>query len=175
MRNIFLIASLLLALPLFAQNKTINAANSSVNFMITNAGLEVEGKFSEISGTVQFDASDLNSSKFTANVRVSSIDTEIEMRDDHLKSEDYFDVAKYPLMKFESTAISGKEGNYKVTGKLTIKDVTKTISFPFSTYSKDGSLHLKGTFEIDRRDYNVGGNSWIMGDDVTVTLDIASK
>lgn len=165
----------MLALPLFAQNKTINAAESQVNFTITNAGLEVEGKFTEISGTVQFDPSNLSSSKFSATVRVSSIDTEIEMRDDHLKSEDYFDVAKYSTMKFVSTSITGKAGAYKVTGKLTIKDVTETITFPFSTYAKDGATHLKGTFVIDRRDYNVGGNSWIMGDDVTVNLDIASK
>lgn len=175
MRNLLMIASFILALPLFAQNKTINAAESQVNFMITNAGLEVEGKFTKISGTIQFDPSNLSRSKFKASVRVSSIDTEIEMRDDHLKSEDYFDVAKYSTMKFESTSITGKTGAYKVTGELTIKDVTKTISFPFSTYSKGGAIHLKGSFVIDRRDYNVGGNSWILGDDVTISLDITSK
>jgi polyisoprenoid-binding protein YceI len=175
MRNLILVASFMLALPLFAQNKTINAAESSVTFTITNAGLEVEGKFTEITGNVQFDPSNLSSSKISATVRVSSIDTEIEMRDDHLKGKDYFEVAKYPNMKFVSKSISGNDGAFKVTGELTIKDVTETISFPFSTYTKNGSTHLKGSFEIDRRDYNVGGNSWIMGDVVKVNLDIVVK
>lgn len=175
LRNLILLIAILLYLPLSAQNKGIDNSKSSVSFIIKNAGIEVEGKFKTISGSVDFDEKNPSSGKISATIRAESIDTEIEMRDKHIKDEDYFDVKKYPTLKFASTKIAGSNGKYSITGNLTIKDVTKPITFPFNVTAKNGQSFLKGQFVIDRRDYHVGGNSWVMGDDVIVKLEIATN
>ena len=169
------VLAILVALPLFAQNKAINASESSVSFKIKNAGMTVDGSFSGITGSITFDKNNLSSSKFDAQIRTSTINTEVNMRDKHLKAEDYFDVGKYPTMNFVSSSISKQGSSYKVTGKLTIKDVTKEISFPFTVSESTGKVELKGSFDINRRDYNVGDKSWMMSDDVTVDLVVAAK
>lgn len=174
MRNTFIALALLVALPLFAQNKTINASKSKVSFDIKNAGLNVEGSFTGISGTVNFDAANLGGSSVEATIDASTVNTGIDMRDKHLKEEDYFEVSKYPTLKFVSSAFAKSGSGYSVTGQMTIKDVTKTVTVPFTATTVGTTVTLKGTFEIDRRDYNVGGNSWIMGDEVKITLEVVA-
>lgn len=175
MRHTLFALALLVALPLYAQNKTISASKSKVTFNITNAGLNVEGSFAKISGSMNFDAANLSGSSVEANIDVSTINTGIDMRDKHLKEEDYFEVSKYPTMKFVSSSFAQSGSGYSVTGQLTIKDVTKTVTVPFTASSSGTSTTLKGTFEIDRRDYHVGGNSWIMGDDVEIILEVVAE
>ncbi|MGB0430833.1 MAG: YceI family protein, partial [Bacteroidia bacterium] len=75
MKNLLLIISLLVALPLYAQNGSISANKSTVSFTITNAGLDVDGKFTNITGSIVFDKNSLSNSKFTATIKVESIDT----------------------------------------------------------------------------------------------------
>jgi len=174
MRNTLFALALIVALPLYAQNKTINASKSKVEFTIQNAGLDVDGTFSKISGSVNFDAANLGAAKIEATVDVSTINTGIDMRDKHLREEDYFEVEKYPTMKFVSSSVAKSGSGYSVTGNLTIKDVTKTVTIPFTASTAGTAVTLKGTFEIDRRDYNVGGNSWIMGDDVEIKLEVVA-
>lgn len=174
MKNLVLALAILVALPFYAQSQSINNEASKVSFKIKNAGLTVDGRFDEISGQINFNAANPSASQFTAVIPTKSINTEVEMRDKHLREEDYFEVEKYPEMKFVSTSVSGANGKYEVTGKLTIKDVTKTITFPFESTQSAGKTVLKGSFVIDRRDYHVGGNSWIMGDDVTVMLEVVA-
>jgi len=175
MKNTLFALAMIVALPLYAQNKSIVAGDSKVEFTITNAGMDVEGSFSKVSGSVNLNPDNLAASKISATVEVSSISTGIDMRDNHLKEEDYFEVSKYPTMKFASTSFSKTSNGYKVTGNLTIKDVTKSVTIPFTVTNAGASTILKGSFEIDRRDYHVGGNSWIMGDDVEINLEIAAR
>lgn len=160
-----------LSIPAFAQ-APINDDKSEVKFSIKNAGVTVIGYFHEINGKINWNPDNPSLSSFKAIIPVKSIDTDIDMRDEHLRSNDYFEESKYPNMQFESTRIEKQGNGFLISGNLTIKDVTRTISFPFTVEKTVGGYRFNGSFVIDRRDFHVGGNSWIMGDDVTVMLEI---
>lgn len=146
----------------------INTSAAKVSFIIKNAGLNVDGEFSGLSGTINFDKENPSASKIEATIPVKSIDTGINKRDNHLRSEDYFEVETYPNIKFVSTSVSSTKDGYTVKGNFTIKKTTKSISIPF-TFENNVFV---GKFNIDRRDYEVGGNSWIMGDKVKISFEI---
>ncbi len=160
----------------WAQTDVQIHGESSVTFAIKNMGLTVEGTFKEFNGSIQFDPDKLWLSKFDVTLLSGSIKTGIELRDKHLKKEEYFDVSNYPKIHFVSTKIVelAKAGNYTLTGKLTIKKVTKEIRFDFTASKQGAGYLLRGEFLMDRRDYKVGGNSFSMGDEVKVFLSVAS-
>ncbi|MGB1206707.1 MAG: YceI family protein [Chitinophagales bacterium] len=148
---------------------TIDTTNSSATFSIVNMGLTVEGKFnSGVIGEVVFDKNDLSSSTIEAHIKTKSIDTGIEMRDNHLRNADYFEVEKYPKISFKSTEITKTSSGYIATGKFTMKDVTKTVKIPF-TYQNNT---FTGNFDVSRVAYHVGEKSWVMRDKVNVTFKI---
>ena len=148
---------------------------ASVKFYIKNAGLTVDGSLSGLSASVNFDPSDLTNSKITAAVKVNTIKTGIDARDTHLKSEDYFDAAKYPKIEMESTSFIKKDGNNFI-GKfnLSIKGKSKSISMPFSFDEANDKATFKGSFTIDRLDFGVGESSFVLSDDVKVKLTLNS-
>ncbi len=161
----------------------VDKDHTSVNFDISHFFSTVNGNFKEFDGTFYFDPDNLNVSKFTFNIPVSSIYTNNEKRDNHLKSDDFFNAAKYPNIKFESTGFEKKSGNnYVVNGKLTIKETTKNISVPFEYKGEMDHPMMEGTkilglafeTEIDRSDYNVGVGDWasdmVVGDTAEITI-----
>ena len=161
---------------LFAQSQTYTPtdAQSSVMFKIKNFGITVDGSFTGLSGAIQFDPNQLSSSKFEVTVNTASIDTGIELRNKHLKKEDYFDVKTYPQMKFISTKIeSGAGEKFTITGKLTIKKITKEIKFDFTASKNATGYKFEGEFPLNRRDYNVGDSSFSMADDLKVFLTVS--
>ncbi len=137
--------------------------HSSFNFNIKHMGISfVQGRFDKFEGNVVTKAEDLTNAKFDFAVNTASVNTGVEMRDNHLKSADFFDVEKFPTMKFESKSIKKLKGNtYQLTGKLTIKDVTKpvTVTAVYGGQTKDQQgnekLGFQTTFKINRLDYNV--------------------
>ena len=162
------IAALTLTVYGAALSWKINSAEAKVTFVIKNAGLNVEGGFSGLTGSVNFDPANPSSGKITASIATNTINTGINMRDKDLRTHHYLDVEKYPKISFTSTSISKTSNGYSATGKFTIKDVTKTVTIPFTF---DNNV-FKGKITIDRRDYHVGKNSWIMGDDVKISFEI---
>src|SRR5436309_520942 len=136
---------------------------SEIKFTIKNFGLNTTGSLNGLKGSIVFNPSDLASSSFSVSVDVNTINTGIDTRDSHLKKEEYFDAEKFPTINFVSTNITGNNNAYTVTGKLTMKGVTKVISFPFTTQNENGSLVLTGNFSIDRKDFGVGGSSAVLG------------
>ncbi|MBI3142967.1 MAG: YceI family protein [Bacteroidetes bacterium] len=175
MKNLMIISTLLLAFPVMAANRIISSASSTVGFEISNAGMAVDGKFTEVSGNIDIDPANLSAARVFATVKTASINTGIAMRDDHLRSKDYFDSDKFPSMTFVGSSCSIKDGVITLTGKLTIKDKSKIISMPVGTSTKGDLTIYSASFQIDRKEFGVGGNSWIMGDDVKVKLAIACK
>ncbi|WP_291728546.1 YceI family protein [Bernardetia sp.] len=158
----------------------INRANatviSSVTFKIKNAGITVDGSFKGFQGTVNFNPDDLASSKFDVSVAAKTVDTDNNKRDEHLRQDEYFGVEKHPKISMKSTSISKvSDGKYNATFELTIKGKTKSVSFPFSYSQTSRGYKLNGSFEIDRRDFGVGGSSWILSDDVKVFLNVEVK
>jgi polyisoprenoid-binding protein YceI len=151
---------------------------SVITFTVKNFGLNVDGTFSQLKGTIQFDPLALPNSSFDVSIESPSLDTGIDLRDKHLKKKDYLDVSRYTLLSFKSTSVAPgeKSGSYAVTGNLTIKDVTKEVQFPFTATVTGDGIAFVGKFKINRRDYNVGGKSISMGDTVDVQLEVfASK
>ena len=147
---------------------------SEVKFTIKNFGLNTSGSLNGLKGTLIFNAADVAASSFNVSVDVNTINTGIDARDSHLKKEDYFDAAKFPAISFVSTNISGSNNGYTVTGNLTIKGVTRTISFPFTVQNQAADIILTGNFSLNRKDFGVGGSSAVLGNNVDVSLKVVA-
>lgn len=148
----------------FAQSTwAIDPMHSSFNFNIKHMGISfVQGRFDKFDGNIVTPGADLANAKFNFTIDVNSIDTDVEARDNHLKSADFFDTAKFPAMTFVSTAAKKVKGNtYLVTGNLTIKDVTKpvavTVTYGGTTKDQQGNekMGFQTKFKINRLDYGV--------------------
>src|SRR5579871_2183131 len=115
----------------FATKWVLDKAHTNVIFSVSHLVVsDVEGKFKNFDGWMESDKADFSDAKIGFTVDVASISTDNDMRDNHLKSDDFFNAAKFPQIKFESTSFAPAGGNkYKLTGNLTIRDVTKTVTF----------------------------------------------
>ena len=155
---------------------TISAQNwkpttASVSFKIKQFGLTVKGNFKGFSGVIKFDPNDLANSSLYASVDANTLDTDNGLRNSHLKEKsEYFDVAKYPTLKMNTTKII-KEGNrFMGYFDLTIKGKTKNVKIPIF-FTPDGeTATFQGSTVINRRDWSIGGKSLGMGNDVIFTI-----
>jgi len=146
---------------------TLDPAHTRIGFVARHAMVtKVRGSFNEFEGTAQVDGNDLNSSKVELTIKAASIDTRNEQRDGHLKSNDFLAMDEYPDITFVSTSISeGGEGDVEITGDLTIKGTTKsvTVPFDFEGVATDPFGNQRAGFEgktvINRTDYGVNFNA----------------
>ncbi|MGZ3885204.1 MAG: YceI family protein [Bacteroidia bacterium] len=144
---------------------------SSVTFKIKNAGSWVDGSFGKVSGTIKFDEKATTNS-IDASVEAASLNTKNEKRDKHVKSDDFLDAEKAPLIRIVSQKITPKDdGTYEGDFKITMRTTSKDVKIPF-TY-KNGIL--SATFSINRRDYGVGGRNLILSDEAFVIVVIATE
>ena len=176
-RILFIALAICSSLLVFSQALNIVESSSSVTFKIKNFGFNtVDGSFSGLQGTIVFDPNNLSSSNFNVSVSANTVNTGIKSRDNHLRKEEYFDVSKYPRIKFVSTKVtkSTKDGTLFMFGKLTIKGTTKDISFPFTATPQQNGYVFKGSFKINRIDYGVGGSSTV-GDNATIFLSVFAR
>ncbi len=160
-----------------AQTYTVSDAGSSVHFVIKNFGVKTGGDFTGLKGSVVFNPAALATSSMDVSVSSNTVNTDNAARDKHLKKAEYFDVEKFPTIKFVSTKISKStvEGRYFVVGNLTIKGVTKVVQFGFTATPSTAGYTFAGEFEINRRDFGVGSGSVTLADKLKVTLNIAAK
>ncbi|HWB28658.1 MAG TPA: YceI family protein [Chitinophagaceae bacterium] len=145
--------------------------DDAVTFVIKNFGINTKGSLNGLKGTLKWDAANPAASQINASVDVSTLNTGIDMRDKDLKEEKYFNLAKYPTINFTSTAVSATN----ITGNLTIKGTTKSISFPITVTPSGSGYLFQGEFTINRRDFDVGGSSMVLSDDVKVTLKVQAN
>jgi polyisoprenoid-binding protein YceI len=169
---LFILPLLAAGSALFAQDYTPVDAASQVKFSIKNFGAAVDGSFKGLRGSVKFIPGNPAASSVNVTVDAATVNTGNSSRDKHLKKADYFDVAKYPTLGFASVKITGKDGSYTMEGNLTIKGTTKYISFPFTATPIANGYRLQGQFRINRRDFKVGGNSWVLSDNATISLNV---
>lgn len=146
------------ALP--AEDFKIDPAHSSANFSVKHLMISsVKGRFADISGAIHLDENDISKSSVTAVIKATSINTDNERRDNHLRSGDFFDVAKYPEIRFQSTSVEKRGEQYVAIGNLTIKDVTKQIELPFmfATANANGKkrMGVEASTKINRFEYHV--------------------
>ena len=178
-----LVAVAILAIPSVVRADTwqVDPPHSSAQFSVRHMGIStVRGAFTKVSGNVQYEPSDLSKTSVDVTIDAASVDTRVEMRDNHLRSPDFFDVAKYPTLTFKSKRVelAGK-GRLKVTGDLTIHGVTKTVVLDVEGPSdsiKDpkGNQHMgaSATTKINRQDFGVSGVPVMVGDDISITIDV---
>jgi polyisoprenoid-binding protein YceI len=163
------------------QGWSIDSAHSSAQFAVRHMGIStVRGAFTKVSGSVQYDPADPTKTTIDSTIDASSVDTRVEMRDNDLRSPNFFDVAKFPSLTFKSKRVETVgSGKLKVTGDLMIHGITKEVVLNVdgpSTAVKDprGNLHIGAgaSTTINRKDFGVNGAGPIVGDDVTITIDL---
>lgn len=149
---------------------------STVQFTIQNFGFDVTGSFKGLNGTIDFDRDKPGAARFDVEIDAAGINTDNSLRDEHLRGESYFDVKKYPNIRLQSVKIEAgnKPGSYLLQGKLTIKNNTQNVSFPFTATPVADGYRFTGTFRIKRKDFSVGGTSTI-SDELEVNLNIIAK
>ncbi|CAN5427546.1 YceI family protein [soil metagenome] len=148
---------------------------ATVSFKIKNAGFTVNGNFNGFAGQLSFDPNELAASSIHATVEVASISTGIASRDNHLKKDDYFDAAAYPKIDIASKTLYKKDNGFAGLFNVTIKNKKRQVEIPFTFTATGNTAIFNGSFFIDRRDYGVGGNSFIMGDNVTISIIVNAK
>ncbi|WP_432790815.1 YceI family protein [Brevibacterium sp. K11IcPPYGO002] len=154
----------------------IDPSHSRLGFSTRHAMVSrVRGAFNDVSGSADI-AEDLADSTAEVIIQTASVDTRSEGRDEHLRSADFFDVETYPEIRFVSSAIDEvDEGSYIVTGELTIRDMTKTVSVPLELIGVEtdpfGNLRagLEGSRRIDRKDWGVTWNTTLDSGGVLVS------
>ena len=182
-KYMLLLAAVLAAnsLALAADTYAIDGAHTSANFAVKHLGLStVHGRFTEVRGTILFDDKAPENSSVTAVIKTASVNTDNSMRDNDLRSDNFFNAARYPEIRFQSTSIR-KAGadKYVALGKLTIRDVTRDVEIPFTLAqgkSPKGQprLGVDATLVLNRFDYHV---SWdktgaLVGKDVNIELSV---
>jgi polyisoprenoid-binding protein YceI len=183
-------AAILLTLPAGAESDewSVDSAHTTAHFTVKHMMISnVNGDFGKVSGTVKYDGKNLDKATIAATIEANSIDTRDEHRDEHLKSADFFDAAKYPTITFKSTKIAPGKDGFKIYGDLTIHGVTKNIVLnaePLSAPVKaQKALHVgtSATAKINRKDFGLSFNKTLdnggamVGDDVNITLDVELK
>jgi polyisoprenoid-binding protein YceI len=160
----------------FAQNFAPVDSASEVSFRIKNLGFNTTGSFSGLAGFITFNPADPGGCSFDVHIDANSVNTGNDMRDNHLRAGDFFDVKNYPQIRFVSAKVGAtkKNGTLFVSGKLTMKGITKDISFPFTAQPLQDGYLFNGEFTINRRDFKVGGGSTV-SDHLTVLLKVATR
>lgn len=163
-----------------AQKWAVDKVHSSVKFNITHLVIsEVEGSFKVYDGSISNTKSDFSDAQINFSVDVASINTDNEMRDEHLKADDFFNAKDFPKMTFKSSSFKKKSGNtYELSGDLTIRNVTKKVKFQvtYGGTAKDGYGNTKAGFKADatinRFDYGLKWNALTEAGGATVGQDV---
>ena len=165
----------------------IDPTHTTLSFTARHAMVtKVRGQFNEFEGSITIDGENPNNSSVEVTVHANSIDTNNDMRDGHLRSNDFFDIDTYPTLSFKSTTVEASEEEIVVTGDMTIKGVTKEITITLDwtgpvtdPYGVD-RLGFETSFSINRQDYGVSfsapleAGGVLVSDKVKIELDIAA-
>ena len=175
------VACLLVSSAIAAEKFSVDADHSKVGFSVTLIGVtEVEGRFSDFSGTIMYDEADLTKSSVTAIIKSASINTGSSFRDKDLKAAPFFDADKFPTIRFQSTAIHKQGNDYVMTGLLTIRDVSKEIQAPLVWRQhkmndpwKNSRIAFDSHLKLNRKDFGVTGPKfWNEGIADTIDIDL---
>ena len=183
------VVMMLATIPGLAQVSTweIDSAHSGAHFSVRHLMIAtVRGEFRKVAGTINMDEKDISNSSVEAVIDAATIDTREERRDNHLKSADFFDVAKFPTITFKSKSVTRQgEGKFKVAGDLTLHGVTKPVILDvegLTNQIKDQRGNIKtgavATTKINRSEFGLTWNRAVetggvaVSDEVGVTIDL---
>jgi polyisoprenoid-binding protein YceI len=159
----------------------IDPMHTAAQFSVRHLGIStVRGAFTKVSGTILLDDANPAKDQIQTAIEAASVDTRVEMRDNDLRSPNFLDVQKYPTITFKSKKVEAAgAGKLKVTGDLTIHGVTKevlldvdgptpVIKDPWGNPRRGASASVK----IIRQDFGVNGAPGVVGDEITISLDV---
>jgi len=178
--------SLLLASAIFATDKyELDPVHTRIGFtarhlMINN----VSGRFTDFTGNILYDEQDVTKSSVAVKIQTASVSTENKMRDDDLRSANFFDIAKYPEITFQSSRIEKQGDGYTCVGTLTMHGVSKEITIPFTILGKvkdpwgNTRVGLEAELKVDRRDWGLtysktlDSGGLVVGNDIKIDLNV---
>ena len=168
-----------------ADKYVADKAHTNIGFTVKHMVITtVPGKFNDYMIDFIFDANDLNKSSIKVTIKTASINTDDEKRDEHLRSADFFDAAKYPEITFVSSSIMKKGNDYVAKGTLTMRGVSREIELSFKILGPvqdpwgNTKMGVEASLTVDRQDYGI---SWsksldtgglVVSDDVNIKLDV---
>jgi polyisoprenoid-binding protein YceI len=167
-------------------NWDIDSTHSSAHFSVKHLMISnVRGEFSKVTGKISYDPSNIGATKIEASIDASTVNTREEKRDEHLKSPDFLDTAKFPAITFKSTSVEKGGDGLKIHGDLTLHGVTKPVALDAelpSGETKDpwGGMRIgvSATTKINRRDFGLAFNQTletgglIVGDHLSISIDV---
>jgi len=177
---------LIISIAAGAATWKVDPVHSSVGFKVRHLVVaKTSGEFTDFEGTIEFDGKDLASGSVSLSINVASVNTDNEKRDNHLRSPDFFDAEKFPTMTFVSTSVILGEGDkFQLVGNMTIKDVTKEVTFDCEFYGAmndpwgNQRAGFAASTTIDRQEFNVSYNKaietggLIAGNEVEIFLEV---
>lgn len=166
----------------------VDAAHSSIGFSVKHMMVsKVRGSFGDFGAEVEANETDLTAANIAFTIKVASINTGNEDRDNHLRSADFFDVEQYPEIKFIANNITKKDDDYEIAGDITIKDVTKPIVFE-AEYGGKGTnpwgqevVAFSAETKLNREDFGLTWNQALetggvlVGKDIKITIDLEAN
>ncbi len=166
----------------------VDTAHSSIGFSVKHMMVsKVRGSFGDFGGEVEANETDLTAANIAFNIKVASINTGNEDRDNHLRSADFFDAETYPEIKFVANNITKKDDEYEIAGDITIKDVTKPIVFE-AEYGGKGTnpwgqevVAFSAETKLNREDFGLTWNQALetggvlVGKDIKITIDLEAN
>jgi polyisoprenoid-binding protein YceI len=157
----------------FTENWNADTANAKIAFTVSGPFGMVDGSFTDLKSTFQFDPNDLPGSYIKATIDPATVSTGDWLRNYHLRNEEQFlNTSKYPLLGFTSTKIEKTSTGFKALGNLSLKGITKPIEIPFTFSSSGNSGFFKGQFAIERMDYNIGTEGGTVGNTINISIEV---
>ena len=166
----------------------LDANHSQIGFIARHAVVtKVRGMFKEVTGTATIDGANPSNSSLSVEIQAGSVDSRSEMRDGHMKGEDFFDVEKYPTITFVATGFEITDAEtVKVTGDLTIKGVSHPVTVPFTYLGTNGDpwgnerVGFEGSVVVNRKDWGLNWNAPIetggllVSENITLEFEVAA-
>lgn len=189
LKSLFASAVLFSAVPAFAADYELDPSHSTAQFSVRHMMVStVRGQFDKVTGTATIDEKDASKSKVNVSIDAKSINTREPKRDEHLRSPDFFETAKFPTLTFASTKVEkSKDGKYLITGDLTMRGVTKPVTLTAELTAPQKSpwgFSVRGvtaTGKLNRKDWGLNWNKALeaggvlVSDEVQLVIDAELK
>lgn len=173
-----------IAAPTGTATWTLDAAHTHVEFAVRHLMIsKVKGQFTDVEGTLRVEGDDVTTARVGIDILAASIDTRVEQRDEHLRSPDFLDAARFPMLTFRSTGVERTdESHLRVTGDLTIRDVTREVVLEVSEQGRvtdpwgGERAGFAASTRINRKDFGLTWNQALetggvlVGDEVEIDL-----
>ena len=183
MRTLLSLLVLALSLPAWAAPSdpwTVDGARSRIAFRVEQLGKIVSGRIAAWTGTIVLDPQDLRAARIDIRMDMRSATAGTKDIDDMMRGPNFLDTARQPEARFVSSDVISRGGdNYQARGKLTIREVTRDVTLPFSLRIQNSQATARGTIDIKRLDYGIGRNEWAstnyVADTVTIELTVVAS